>query len=248
MQWYGQDSVFAASSSPTAPFDFSAAPPDIGSTTCMNGRSGNFDDSDWLAPATNFFFYHVLGNVGFIGYTGREPFAAQEAHFKEACEYFQSSAETKEVQVQEVVLMGHWSDASFGCDSTSWVGDVQAEIRNSFAETPCANAKAFYGHQHCNCHTSVGGCGVGGHSGCTQELKDVCFEVGATGKTDNACDNHWGTVYFDSTLTPAEVWYLQLGDATSDKSKPLLDCLSTKSIAVCAKAHGTRWFPSPGSQ
>jgi len=227
LQWYGQDTV-AGKQNSSVPFDFNVKPPNPTAETCKQ-------DKGYCAAPDNFFFYHVIGNVGFIGYSGHTGFKEQEQSFAEACEYFVGYAQS----LKEVVLFGHWSGEDHGCpvDGGADTGTLQRTLRESFASTPCRHAKAFFGHMHCNVRKSFD-CGVlGGHS---------CFQIGAAGAPSTnalphgACEAHWGVLFLDTTNS-TRLTYFQLGNEHSDLSQPLLDCLRTNGFSGCTQ-YGEMWF------
>jgi len=219
MQWYAQDTM-AGKHDPQHPFNFSVVPPAANATTCKQ-------DTGYCPSADNFFSYYMLGNVGFIGFSGHDSFEQQQDSFEEACQYFEGHRDS----LQEVVLLGHWAGADHGCPVDGDTGSTQRLLRQRFSSTPCGRAKAFYGHVHCN-ERQGWDCGsLGGTD---------CFQIGAAGANDARCDAHWGVLYFDST-NGTRLTYFQLGDATSDTSKSLLDCLQSKGLHECT-AYGTPWL------
>ena len=98
-QFYGQDVVSAValetagnSTSPRVPLDFSSGGPDkLQHYDAMN----NF--------ANNSIFYHIIGNQGFIGFSGAASVDAQRVYFEEACAYMGTADKSLAV----VMLLGH---------------------------------------------------------------------------------------------------------------------------------------------
>eukprot|EP00927_Polykrikos_kofoidii_P024968 TRINITY_DN22545_c0_g1_i1.p1 TRINITY_DN22545_c0_g1~~TRINITY_DN22545_c0_g1_i1.p1 ORF type:complete len:458 (+),score=52.59 TRINITY_DN22545_c0_g1_i1:68-1441(+) len=227
LQWYGQDSL-AGKLDPAEPFDFSIVPPNATADLCKQ-------DTGFCAAPANFFSYHILGNIGFIGYSGHTSFKNQEASFEEACEYFQAHSS----HVQEVVLFGHWSGQDHGCpvNGGADTGTLQRTLRERFASTPCSRAKAFFGHMHCNTKESFD---------CGPLAGTSCFQIGAAGAPSTnsmphgACDAHWGVLYLDTT-NGTQLTYFQLGNEDSDLSQPLLHCLQAEGFAGCSH-HGVPWI------
>lgn len=218
----------AGKQDPKSPFDFSVVPPNDTATTCEQ-------DTGFCAAPSNFFSYHLLGNTGFIGYSGHTSYDEQEESFREACEYFQNQA----AHVKEVVLLGHWSGQDHGCPTNGGAdtGTLQRTVRHRFPATPCVNAKAFFGHMHCNVKESFDCGSLGGTS---------CFQIGAAGAPSTsamphgACDAHWGVLHFD-TRNGTRLTYYQLGDEDNDLSEPLLQCIQSKGFSDCSE-HGVVWL------
>ena len=106
-QFYGQDSI-ASTTAKGGLLDFEGGGPDV--QRDWGGLNNN---------ASNFFFYHSLGNLGFIGYNGGATAHAQLAYFTEACAYMGRA------RPAAVLLLGHWNDASSGCPSGADVPEVR---------------------------------------------------------------------------------------------------------------------------
>lgn len=148
MQFYGQDTIAATSSSP---YDFSVDP---------DGSYGN-DRGENIPPASNFFFYNQIGNTAFIGYSGAHNYNSMINYFTEACNWASS------VNPDVVLLVGHWNSKGDGCEDAASVPNVYEELK---ALPSCAaivpKLKYFMGHKHCNMITSpdvgfmVGGGGM----------------------------------------------------------------------------------------
>ena len=95
MQFYGQDTIASKSSDTAAPFDF------------QNDPDGPNKGRNNLPVASNFFFYHKIGNVAFIGYSGGHSYESQIGFFDEACTWATST------NPSSVVLLNHWNDAGY---------------------------------------------------------------------------------------------------------------------------------------
>jgi hypothetical protein len=129
MQFYAQDVYAAKSSSSASPFDFSVNP--------------DTNPSAWnIPPASDFFYYHKLGNVGFLGFSGAHSWGDQKSMFKEACSYFTSA------KVSYVLLEGHWIVPNYdGCKLPT------PSAYASMATLPqclplLTKIKYFNGHEH----------------------------------------------------------------------------------------------------
>merc|ERR1712194_819400 len=76
-----------------------------------------YAQSNAIAPASNFFWYHQLGDVVFVSYSGAHTWEDQKAYFDEACSFVDSVRQS----VNWVVLLSHW-DYSLSLASLSWTG------------------------------------------------------------------------------------------------------------------------------
>jgi hypothetical protein len=99
VQYYGIDS-YSGKTNTTNFIDFSSPP------TSLNAARNP------LPAASNFFFYHVLGNVGFVGFSGAHVYEDYELHFEESCNYFDKASPRPAV----IFLLGHWSTSGLGCE------------------------------------------------------------------------------------------------------------------------------------
>ena len=179
MQFYGQD--VAASLNCNTPYDF-VNDPDSEDTSAEN-----------LPPASNFFYYNQVGNIGFIGYSGAHSYDDMVPYFEEACEW---AAGVDTLQV--LLLEGHWNSEGAGCDADMTVPEVYSSIAALPSCRPVA-AKMRYmlGHTHCN------------------EVidKDTGFMVGGWGMSDYQCGGSFGLPIVDTTMGQFRVMYIPLQQA-----------------------------------
>ena len=202
--------------SDSTPYDFTTPDPDHGSRFPA------------LATSSNFFSYYMIGNVGVISYSNAASWATMEPSFEEACGYFEKLAPAS------VLIMSHWSYANQD-GSLDDAPTITQRLRQTFAG--CANAMTMFGHSHCNDENS---------SPCTNIGEGDCYMIGATGMSDSACDAHYGFVYLDSTGGSVKLWEFRMGDASSDLSDPLIDCLGSSGIAGCTQHAYMQWTVSTG--
>jgi hypothetical protein len=96
LQFYAQDTAAAQISD--TPFNLSVSP---------DGSGLSFGA---LPDVRNFFLFHKLGNLGFIGYSGAHSQSQHEPLFAEACASFLASP-----RPDVIFLLGHWSVEGLGC-------------------------------------------------------------------------------------------------------------------------------------
>ncbi|CAJ1440540.1 unnamed protein product [Effrenium voratum] len=177
MQFYPMDSV-ASLQSPVFTFDLD---PD--------------QDKHWdrfLNNGTNFLFYHKLGNVGFVGYSGAADLDTVRPHMEAACRYFE------ETQPQVIFLLGHWNKGGLGCASEMSVPKIHQRLQQM---PGCAGQRIKYmdGHEHCNYiqgqdhHNKYG------------------FMLGGHGMADPFCLPQYGFVYLDTTQHRIRLFYFEIG-------------------------------------
>ena len=102
MQYYAQDTLasrHATPGSPLPPFNLSISP----SAGRSIWQSGN------LPAIENALFYHQLGNVAFLGYSGAYGLSAILPAMKEACAWLPAQQ-----GVEWAVLLGHWDFGNYG--------------------------------------------------------------------------------------------------------------------------------------
>jgi hypothetical protein len=134
MQYYGQDVAASAASDTAAPYDFSVDP------------DGNPDDyGGSIPPASDFFWYYKVGNVGMLAYSGGHTYEEMLPYFEESCAYMASSGPAA------VLLLGHWNTPGLGCPQEM---NVPATYRQILEVPACAGIadkfRYMMGHEHCN--------------------------------------------------------------------------------------------------
>lgn len=209
IQYYGQDSVASVK---TFPYDFSVLP----------------TSSEALPAAANFFSYNLLGNTGFITFSGAHSYSSQSSLFEEACSYFSGIGD----DVSFIVLAGHWNMPGDG-DKDASTPAVYAKLTS--ADSQCSGIKSklryFEGHVHEN----------------KVVVPDVGFMVGSNGMTDSfdMSSNEWGVTIVDTSSDSFKVYYFPLMGITSatkttqdsvvsfDNYQTVLDCFKSKGVRGC---------------
>lgn len=208
-QWYAQDTPAADLAKP-----FLTRPP-----------SAARNELAHLPSAENFFFYHIIGNLGFLGYSGAHPWEAQAELFREACQYFEQE------QPQQIFLLGHWNKEELGCQANMDVPSVFAALTDGPCEAVARRMRYFMGHDHCNAPTPDG----------------RGYLVGGGGALHGNCGD-WGVAYVDSRSSPqggAESLIAKVTLATDDTDfyPGLLHCVQgTGSLRSCLPGRADLWL------
>ena len=243
MQYYAQDVVASRGNASTAPFDFTVNP-----------------DTKQLPPASNFAFYHKIGDTGFIGFSGAHAKEDHSAFFEEACAYFDESVPRPAV----IFALGHWSKAGLGAPigmSTPAVFDRLSKLRG------CDRGTLRYamGHTHCNrvdrsegaalastrpssstsatkAHMPVGARGNSGDEG-----EAIGYLLGGTGvRGDYMGCNTFGFAYYESGAREVVVGFT-LAENDADQYDHIVNCFEMRGIANCLE-FGTVWRNSSVSR
>mmetsp|Transcript_10997 Transcript_10997/g.16760 ORF Transcript_10997/g.16760 Transcript_10997/m.16760 type:complete len:515 (-) Transcript_10997:175-1719(-) len=204
MQFYAQD-VAASEVDPTVPFDFSKDP-DAPDTNAEN-----------LPPASNYFYYNQVGNVGFIGYSGAHTWEESEGYFTEACTWASSTP-----GISTLLLLGHWNSDGDGCDSEMTVPEVYKSIASLPACEPVASKMRYMlGHKHCNMVMEEG----------------AGFMVGGIGMSDYQCGGDFGIPVVDTTGGSFKVYYFPVQGAWPtdkvDNYNEVLSCITENGVSGC---------------
>lgn len=204
MQYYGMDSI--AARKPATPFDFSIDPDD-----------GSFSHADGhlaVAAAENFFYYHSLGNVGFIGFSNAH--AYDDAHFREACAHFARQEEEEGASPPAAIyLLGHWNVPLLGCPLRQATPEVFKRVRR-LPGCDRGTLRFAMGHYHCNQPAKV----------------PDGYLLGGTGVRGFGCDE-FGFAFVDTTGGRELVGYFHLANTTYDRYEEVLACLEGKGVASC---------------
>jgi 3',5'-cyclic AMP phosphodiesterase CpdA len=217
-QFYGQDTLAsvggAGADGDASPFDFSGGGPD--------------EMQDWSGinnHANNSFFYHILGNLGFIGYNGGATAQVQLAYFKEACAYLGSA----DPAPLSVVLLGHWNDASSGCPAGADVPEVH-QLLTTLPGCEALRIRYMDGHTHCNhaggkekpnATAGVDGFMIGGH--------------GMSGYRGDCAEDQFGFALLDSTANSTlRILYFEERSESKDSFETILECVRQHGASGCA--------------
>ncbi len=206
MQFYGQDTLAATTSTTSEPYDFAVNPDDSSKKGPEN-----------LPHGKNFFFYNKLGNTAFIGFSGAHAYANQQKHFEEACEWLSSA------NPDVVLLLGHYNTAAGGCDDQTTVPAVYKEITALPSCAPYAQKfRYFMGHKHCNIITKkdvgflIGGQGMGND------------DVSST------CGGEYGFAIVDTTQKRFRVYYFAIAKVNEyDHYTKIINCINANGIINC---------------
>jgi len=179
MQYYPMDSV--ASGEGNKLFDF--VDPD-----------GNRHWNSFLNNGTNFFFYHKLGNVGFLGYSGAAQYEETLPQLHAACNYFAKS------KPEVIFLLGHWNNPGDGCPNSMSVPSMYETLRTIPDCKPLqSRLKYMDGHEHCNYVQAAHGDNKYG------------FMIGGHGMADINCRPQYGFAYLDTTGGSLKLHYFEVG-------------------------------------
>jgi len=191
LQWYAQDvaemHIFSSAQNPETEQLTSGHLPN---RSLSIQRSVN--DHHGLPSAAHFFFYHILGDIGFIGYSGAHTWESQEHLFREAC------AHLAHEQPNQVYVLGHWSKQDLGCQAGMDVPSLTSRLRAGPCREIASRMFYFMGHDHCNRIAPDGrGFLVGG--GGAKQGSGVCSKRGAQSMVG------WGFAYIDTRDESGEV-------------------------------------------
>ena len=180
MQYYPMDSVASADGSRL--FDFDLDP------------DSHPKWSSFLNNASNFLFYHKLGNVAFLGYSGAASYQETFPHLQAACKYFEES------RPEMIFLLGHWNSGGLGCSNSMSVPSVYDALL-TIPECAAFRSRLKYmdGHEHCNYIQASDGDNKYG------------FMIGGHGMADVGCRPQYGFAYLDTTQGSAKLYYFEVG-------------------------------------
>lgn len=191
MQWYAMDTV--ASTSSQKPFDFSIDP-----------------GTKEIAKVTNFVWYHKVGDIALMGFSGAHTFSETLPHFAEGCRWFQ------EQNPKVAVVVGHWDVPGDGAaeDMATPGAWKKVQVLPGCKELG-HRLKYFMGHTHCN---NPNGDGAG-------------FRVAGFGM--NGCGN-FGLPVLDTTLGRIRVLYFSIADAGGlNRFDPIVNCIQQAGWSKC---------------
>jgi len=196
MQFYAQDTLSAFESKTL--FDYSIDPDKASFDVFRNKHR-------------NFLWWHNLGPLGFIGYTGAGPKNETLQDMKKACSFFKKTAP------KAILVLGHWNEPGDGAS----VGMDAPAIRDSLNQIDGCNIDDriifIDGHEHCNRQQNSHG-----------------FTIGAHGMIDTKCDSESGFGYVEASPSRLRMWYFEESTILSSNYHAIIDCLrKTKSIQSC---------------
>lgn len=206
MQFYGQDVAASVVTDSSTPYDFSVNP-DLPEPNAYN-----------LPPPSNFFFYHMIGNVAFIGFSGAQAYSDTVPYLEEACEW----AAQPENDPSAILLMGHWDKDGSGCEAEMSVPGLLSELATLPVCAPLIKKiRYFEGHTHCN-----------------QIMEpDVGFMVGAMGMGPSVqCSDSFGIPVLDTTDDHFQLYYFPISKHEPDgfdNYEVTLSCIQDNGVSGC---------------
>jgi len=221
MQYYAQDTLGALDANPGDIFNRSISP-DIDPH-----NSSNADGSDMRNAAENFFWYHKLGNLGFIGYSGAATVNETLEHLQQACAYFETS------KPAFVFIATHWNEPGEGAEE----GMQAPTIRNAILEMPGCDLgdriKYLDGHVHCNAIQENGA------------NEAVGFTIGGRGMWDLTCLPVAGFLYIDSSRDDMlRVFHFKEHTLFKNNHPEILACVQQQGIGSCTHL-AELWLETP---
>jgi len=250
MQWYAQDVISSHQQKGTELlYDFSIDPD-------KQSSYGQFNNN-----ATNFIWYHTVGIVGFIGFSGAANYNDSKQYFEQACSFMGASS-----GAEVLFLLGHWNKCGSGCSASMTVPNVYMTLSkmngcDKFFKS--GRFRFFDGHVHCN-HVQKVAVNDDGSFGYTEspnacsanvETSDQAvpiehgqvpnalpsppgFMIGAHGMHEGVlgipCVPQFGFVYVDSVPEKyTRVWYFE------ERRDGLLKVVDNfEAILACVEAKG----------
>ncbi|CAK9099563.1 Hypothetical protein SCF082_LOCUS46630, partial [Durusdinium trenchii] len=146
---------------------------------------GAFHNS-FLNDHRNFFWYHVIGNVGFAGFVGAASLEKTLPDLERACAFFERE------RPPYVVVLGHWNEPGDGADANMTVPAVREVMLHMPGCQLGTRLLFFEGHEHCN----------------RVEVPGVGFMIGGHGMTERNCQPQFGFAFLETDQDGAlRVWY-----------------------------------------
>eukprot|EP00041_Stephanoeca_diplocostata_P012646 m.212158 g.212158 ORF g.212158 m.212158 type:complete len:440 (-) comp19036_c0_seq2:81-1400(-) len=214
MQFYAQDVAAADVNASKSPFNYSIDP-------------DSAEHKHSLPVASNFFFYHKLGNVGFMGFSGAHAWTEQEALFREGCAYFEQTP-----QPPVVFLLGHYSEPLLGCEPGMDTPSVYAKV-TTFPGCNHGTVRYLMGHTHCN--------KVSDTAEDSGQRAAAGYLLGGTGvRGDFMGCNTLGFAYVDTTGGRELVIGFELANETMDVFDTVVGCIERFGVDACLQ-FGSVW-------
>jgi len=218
-QWYATDSAWSLiGDGGKTPFDLS-----------MDPRGRYRDSHPPLNPANNIW-WHTMGNIGIIGYSGAFDYSQYQGYFDQACQQFTND------NVAHMLLLGHWDGRNLGCQ---WNMDAPSLLSKLKGMPSCAalKNKMHYvdGHTHCNHNWD----------------KDNGFMIGGNGFNDyGQCGGdgaQFGHLYVKTTDEgDVQFWYFKFADTrNSNYFDDIYKCINQNGVDGCLN-YATLWWSTGG--
>jgi len=200
MQYYAQDTIFSTHSYSNKQKE---------DEELFLNFSDDPDVQSMDTDPANFFQYHMIGNLGFIGYTGASlSFEEVESYFEEACNYMAGQ------EPSFIFVLGHWNSDTSGCQTGMSVPEVHNRIQTMHGCNVGDRIKYFDGHTHQNKIQEMG------------EKEEVGFLIGGHGMRTEGGDQY-GFAYVDSTTRGRlKIYYFEEQNETEDRYEDILNCVN----------------------
>lgn len=172
---------------------------------------------------SNSVWWHAMGDLGFVGYSGAYTFAEVQPYFAQACEWLGA------LNANATFVVGHWNDAGMGCDADMDVPDVFAAIS---AMPGCdglaakSSLRYVMGHTHCNSVTEA----------------NTGFMVAGQGM--GGCGN-FGVPVFDTATQPGRVQVHYFDLTTAEVAAAATSCVRNQGYGACLGDFATTWLDVP---
>merc|ERR1712096_47242 len=88
-------------------------------------------------------FYHMIGDVGWIGFSSAYTMETYQPYLRAACDYMGSQ------QAKTIYLVAHWNAVNDGCQEGMDAPTVWATMK-SYRGCDGPNFRYIVGHVHCN--------------------------------------------------------------------------------------------------
>jgi len=214
-QWYAQDTAADAPKASGCENDTDS----VNETVPYPGMPG----------ARDFFFYHIIGDIGFLGFSGAHSLESHGSLFEEACRHFEAES------ANHIYLLGHWNEGGLGCEPGMDVPSVFDHLQRGPCHVVAPRMRYMMGHAHCN-EAMADGRG---------------FLLGGGGSAHGYCGD-WGVGYLDTRPRPASAGgfmhshaeaehvlaKVTLATETTDRFPPLMSCIaSRRSLRACLDGH-----------
>jgi len=174
----------------------------------------------FMNSPSNFIWYHRLGNLGLVGFSGAGTWSETKPHLEDACQYFGT-----QVDLAAIILLGHWNIPGMGCSSDM----TTSAVRHAMSAMPgCARfgelLKYIDGHSHCNVVEQWGRNG-----------EAIGFRIGGHGMIGTHClGGEHGFLFLDSTEGRLKIFYFDIqSGAKGDHFPELAKCVNKSSFAGC---------------
>jgi len=214
-QWYAQDVMFSLRG--TEPYDWSWGDPSNKATW-----------SPPHVPPENSIWWHKIGNVAILGFSGAYEWNTYESYVDQACNQM-----ANDNYITLILVIGHWNwGNSMGCKAGMDAPGFANSMRGmASCKTISGKIKYVDGHDHCNTNFGDGfKIGGGGMAGC-----------------GDGTEGHTGLLY-TKTSDQGEVWvyYIEFANPWADYYKDWINCVKSSGIDNCLDRENVKlWYNAP---